>query len=61
MMRSCFKLFKQLNSMVHLRLKLDILLDASSCGLTREAIFSLFPRPEMMPFNFKYNLNIDHM
>ncbi len=38
----------------------NILLDAPSCGLRREAK-SPPPLPEMMPFKFEYKSNIDNI
>ncbi len=37
----------------------NILLDAPSCGLRREAKSP--PPTEMMPFKFEYNSNIDNI
>ncbi len=37
----------------------NILLDAPSCGLRREAKSFFFFFTEIMPFKFEYNLNID--
>ncbi len=38
----------------------NVLLDALSCGLRREAE-SFFPQTEFMPFKFKYNSHFDNI